>query len=114
MPHGRLDPATVQVSRTEILQMHGRVPGLPDSRVNWRDSLLKISHRPSRWLSGKGTCHQGWQPVFNSQHPPSRRRELTPTTCPLISTHILLVHTHTHTHTHSLTHTPQRESFKKS
>jgi hypothetical protein len=51
---------------------------------------------------GKGACCHAWQPVFDLPNPHGGRRETSPGSCPLTSTHILW-HTHRHMHVRART-----------
>ena len=63
---------------------------------------------PVRQLSREGTCYQAAQLESDTQDLHNKRRELTPTSCPLTSTYTHIytyIHTHTNTHTMTCTYT---------
>lgn len=58
----------------------------------------------------QGSYSQTWQPKFDSWDPHDRRKEQTPSSCPLTSSHGYHGHGHaisspTHIHSHSLSYT---------
>lgn len=80
-------------SVTGHLQSPYRVPTFKTSTRG--DVENRKAHVASgRCFMDKGACGQAWSPVCSPGDPDAERREMTPTHCPLTSTHVMWQCTH--------------------